>query len=165
MVEIAYHHLPRSYKDFLLLQGFYEQEGSIATLLDISQRIETMDGELKVVNPVPENVIAPSPTNRTNPPIRNRRLDSFMNIKDLTSPTVPRIIRRLKLFYIPPINLVTRNTEQMRLRPALLLLMTTRNGSAFKSPGMVRPKTSICKQSGFTTALPRRLQKNTLLST
>jgi hypothetical protein len=43
VVEIAYHGLPRTWKDFLLMQGFDEQEGNIATLLEISQRIETME--------------------------------------------------------------------------------------------------------------------------
>ena len=43
VVEIAYHGLPRSWKDFLLMQGFDEQEGNIDNLLDISQRIETME--------------------------------------------------------------------------------------------------------------------------
>jgi hypothetical protein len=43
VVEIAYHGLPRSWKDFLLMQGFDEQEGNISNLLEISQRIETME--------------------------------------------------------------------------------------------------------------------------
>ena len=43
VVEIAYHGLPRSWKDFLLLQGFDEQEGDLSTLLEICQRIETME--------------------------------------------------------------------------------------------------------------------------
>jgi hypothetical protein len=43
VVEIAYHGLPRTWKDFLLMQGFDEQDGTIANLLDISQRIETME--------------------------------------------------------------------------------------------------------------------------
>ena len=43
VVEIAYHGLPRTWKDFLLMQGFDEQEGNISTLLEISQRIETME--------------------------------------------------------------------------------------------------------------------------
>jgi hypothetical protein len=43
VVEIVYHGLPRTWKDFLLMQGFDEQEGNIATLLEISQRIETME--------------------------------------------------------------------------------------------------------------------------
>ena len=43
LVEICYHGLPRSWKDFLLLQGFDEQEGSLAQLTDMSERIETME--------------------------------------------------------------------------------------------------------------------------
>ena len=43
VVEIAYHGLPRTWKDFLLMQGFDEQQGNISTLLEISQRIETME--------------------------------------------------------------------------------------------------------------------------
>jgi hypothetical protein len=39
VVEIAYHGLPRTWKDLLLMQGFDEQEGNIATLLEISQQI------------------------------------------------------------------------------------------------------------------------------
>ncbi len=40
---IAYHGLPHTWEDFLLMQDFDEQEGNIATLLDISQRIDTME--------------------------------------------------------------------------------------------------------------------------
>jgi hypothetical protein len=43
LVDICYHGLPKSWKEFLLLQGFDEQEGSIATLLDMAERIETME--------------------------------------------------------------------------------------------------------------------------
>ncbi len=43
LVEIAYHGLPRSWKDFVLMQGLDEQEGNMETLLKISQRIETME--------------------------------------------------------------------------------------------------------------------------
>ena len=47
LVEICYHGLPKSWKEFLLLQGFDKQEGSIATLLDMAERIETMEAMLR----------------------------------------------------------------------------------------------------------------------
>ena len=43
VVEIAYHGLTRTWKDFLLIQGFDEHEGNISTLLKISQQIKTIE--------------------------------------------------------------------------------------------------------------------------
>ena len=47
LVEICYHGLPKSWKEFLLLQGFDKQEGSLATFLDMAKRIEMMEAMLR----------------------------------------------------------------------------------------------------------------------
>ncbi len=43
VVEITYHGLSRTWKDFLLMQGPNKQEGNIATLFEISQQIKTVE--------------------------------------------------------------------------------------------------------------------------
>ncbi len=129
------------------MQGFDEQEGNITTLLDISQCIKNMEEWTDSNKSSTGKHDCSVSKNWTSLLIESKRLDSFVSTTDLIRHMAPRIAEFVRLFYNLPVKLVMRSTDQPRLLPVLLLLMTTRSGSILKSPGMVRLKTRTCKPS------------------
>jgi hypothetical protein len=126
VVEIAYHGLPRSWKDFLLMQGFDEQEGNVATLLEISQCIETMEEWSKTKKSVSGKRDCSVSEKLDKTSNKRQKADYFCEYHDLIDPTVLRIAPA-SLSYNLSVSFVMRNTVQASQLPILVLVVTSRN--------------------------------------
>jgi hypothetical protein len=65
LVEICYHGLPKSWKDYLTLQGFDEQEGTLADLKNKAQCIESLEKSSLLLKKTPSGKRDRSQNNHT----------------------------------------------------------------------------------------------------
>ncbi len=156
MVQIAYHGLPRTWKNILLMQGFNEQEANIATLLDIPSALKPWKNGLKATSPVLWSVIALS--------LRNKCQKTGYFCKYHHQPNKfhsTKVCTACKAI----LQSASKSCEEKHGSDNADASSDTTNDykkfvSFNKPPGTVRLKKSICK---LYTQLPlRRLQRNTL---
>ncbi len=136
VVEIAYHGLPHTSKDFLLMQGFDKQGVILPPYSRLVSVLKSWKNGPKQRRPLLESVTVLSPRNRTRLLTRNRRRLSSVGTTDLISPIVLKTVRRVSLFYNPPVSLEKRNT--VRTRRLLLVVLVIINASWLWSLGKVR---------------------------